>query len=419
MKFLYTCFTYVYVVPLSIVAFALALVGRGEHLERLGLRLPKLRSGQRAVWLVASSVGEVTIALKLCERFKQNSATPVILSVTTPTGRNRAQQSASGPDLVMYHPFDTRRVIGKFLRAYNPQILALVETELWPCLMECALEQGIKVVQVSGRISLRSSRHYHALRPIFGPVLQRSTALLVQSSDDAERLALLADDTLPIEVIGSIKEDYVPPAEQQMTEVRKRLMGWKDATIFVCGSTRPGEEAVILDAYSQVQSEFPDLRVIIAPRHLERTGEIEMLLKEKEPSYSKWSNGTPERDTKVFLLDTIGMLNAAYHAGDIAFVGGTIAPIGGHNLLEPALAGLPVLYGPHYFQQEKGQALIAKYQMAYQVESAHDMARTIREILVMENYKSQFLSRGQGLRKASSHILDEYVGRLQSLIENE
>ena len=417
MKYLYVCFTYCYVVPLTIAAYFLRVFGHKHDLERLGRTLPRLTSSAQPVWLVASSVGEVTIALKIVERLKQEIDAPVILSVTTATGRARAIQAAAAPDAVFFHPFDTSKNVMRTLHHFNPQLIVLVETELWPVLMEKAYERDINIAQVSGRISDKSFRRYRALRPYFAPLLRRCSHLLMQSEDDAARIGEIAEPADNIAVIGSVKEDYLPPEQELVNEVKRSLGAWKDAPIFTCGSTRPGEEEILCDAFAQLRVNYPQLRLVLAPRHLERVAEVENILRTKNLKYQRWTIGAPQADTQVLLLDTIGKLNAVYHVSRIAFVGGTLAPLGGHNLLEPALAGCPVLLGPHYFQQIRGHELLRQFEMDIQVSNSEEVMASVSALLKQPDLQKMFMSRAVNLRHASSHVLDETIEKLRTVIK--
>ncbi len=419
MKFLYVCLTYCYVAPAALLALLLRPLGRKYDIERLGLGLPQVNSSSRPIWLVASSVGEVTIALKVIERLKQAVDSPVILSVTTPTGRTRAMQASLRPDVVFFHPFDTAGNVLRALTHFNPALIVLVETELWPVLMEKSFERSIPVAQISGRMSERSHRRYRALRPYFAPLLRRCSLLLMQSKEDAGRLRDIAGESAPIEIVGSVKEDYLPPDDHLLKQIQNALSAWNEMTILTCGSTRTGEEEILCDAFVRLKDSAPELRLIIAPRHLERVGEIEQVLRSRGLSHERLSKASPTAAIEVLVLDTIGNLNAVYHFSRIAFVGGTLTPIGGHNLLEPALAGCPVLHGPHYFGQLRGHELLKRFQMGFAVADAESIDKILRQLMSQKDGREDFLARALQLRKASSHILDEYIDRIRCLIKND
>lgn len=241
----------------------------------------------------------------------------------------------------------------------------------------------------------------------------------MQGEEDAKRLRDIAGNTAPIEVVGSVKEDYLPPDESLMEWLKSTLSAWSNKTVFTCGSTRSGEEEILCDAFIRLKNSIPDLRLIIAPRHLERVDEIEQILRSRGLSYQLLSRYSPLTDVEAIVLDSIGKLNAVYHLSNIAFVGGTLAPIGGHNLLEPALAGCPVLYGPHYFGQLRGHELLGQFHMGFTVSDPETVDQAVRQILSQKNSREDFFARALQLRQSSSHILDEYIDRIRPLINHD
>jgi 3-deoxy-D-manno-octulosonic-acid transferase len=412
MKFLYRCLTYVYVLPLSIVVMIARLFGNRTQIERLGLGLSAIKSDRRPLWLVASSVGEVTIAVKLIKRLKMVSDQPVLLTVTTKTGRHHALQSGSHADVIAYHPLDIPKYARRFLTTYNPSKIILLETELWPSLMAEAFGRGIKIMQVSGRLSEKSLRRYRPFVPLFRPLLERCDAFLMQSEEDAVRIRKLAGEDARIEVVGSLKGEYVPPAPADLQKTSEYLRPWQNMKIITCGSTRPGEEAILLSAFALLCNQLRDVRMVLAPRHLERTDEIIALIKRCGPSYCQYSKSTLDEQTQVLLLDTIGQLNLLYHFSALAFVGGTLVPRGGHNLLEPALAGCPVLYGPYCENQRSGHDLLVKHKMGIPVADAEDFCKSVVAIVNDPQAKSIYAARATALRQENVSIIDRYIAAI-------
>ena len=409
MRFLYRCLTYVYVLPLSIAVMITRLFGNRTQIERLGLGPSAIKSDRRPLWFVASSVGEVTIAVKLIKRLKEVAAQPVLLTVTTKTGRHNALQSGSHADVIAYHPLDIPKYVRRFLTTYNPSKIILLETELWPSLMAEAFGRDIKVMQVSGRLSEKSLHRYAAFMPLFRPLLERCDALLMQSEEDAARLRELAGEDARIEIVGSLKGEYVPPAPADLQKTGEYLRPWQNMKIVTCGSTRPGEEAILLSAFALLCNQLRDARLVLAPRHLERTDEILALLRRYGLSYCQYSKSILEKQTQVLLLDTIGQLNLFYHYSSVAFVGGTLVPLGGHNLLEPALAGCPVLFGPYCENQRAGCDLVIKYEMGIPVADAGDFCKSIVAIVNDPHTKSIYAARATALRKENNSIIDRYI----------
>lgn len=412
MKFLYRCLTYVYVLPLSVAVMIMRLFGNRTQIERLGLGLTAIKSDHPPLWLVASSVGEVTIAVKLINRLKEVADQPVLLTVTTRTGRNSALQSGSHADVIAYHPLDVPTYVRRFLTTYNPSRIILLETELWPSLMAEAFARDIKIMQVSGRLSETSLRRYRPFAPLFRPLLERCDALLMQSEEDAARLRELAGDNARIETVGSLKGEYVPPAPADLQKTSDYLQPWQSMKIITCGSTRPGEEGILLDAFALLCNQLRDVRLVLAPRHLERTDEVIALLKRSDVSYCQYSKSTLDEQAQVLLLDTIGQLNLFYHCSSVAFVGGTLVPLGGHNLLEPALAGCPVLHGPYYGNQRSGYDLLVKHQLGITVADAESFAKSVVSIVSDLQAKSIYADRATALRQENASVIDRYVAAI-------
>ena len=412
MKFLYRCLTYVYVLPLSLAVMIARLFGNRTQIERLGLGLTAIQSDRPPLWVVASSVGEVTIAVKLIKRLKEVADQPVLLTVTTKTGRHNALQSGSHADVVAYHPLDIPKYVRRFLTMYNPSKIILLETELWPSLMTEALGRDIKIMQVSGRLSKKSLHRYLPFVPLFRPLLERCDALLMQSEEDAIRLRELAGEEARIEVIGSLKGEYVPPARADLQKTSDYLQSWQDMRVITCGSTRPGEEVILLDAFALLCKQLHDVRMVLAPRHLERTDEILAQLKRSGLSFCQYSKSILDGQTQVLLLDTIGQLNLFYHFSSVAFVGGTLVPLGGHNLLEPALAGCPVLFGPYYESQRAGHDLLVKYKMGFPVTDAADFCGNVVAIVNDPQAKSIYVARAEALRRKTPRSLIATLLRL-------
>jgi 3-deoxy-D-manno-octulosonic-acid transferase len=409
MKFLYRCLTYVYVLPLSIAVMIARLFGNRTQIERLGLGLSAIKSDRRPFWLVASSVGEVTIAVKLIKRLKEVADQPVLLTVTTKTGRHNALQSGSHADVIAYHPLDIPKYVRRFLTTYNPSKIILLETELWPSLMTEAFGRDIKIMQVSGRLSKKSLRRYSPFVPLFRPLLEKCDALLMQSEEDAARLRELAGEDARIETVGSLKGEYVPPAPADLQRTSEYLRPWQNLKIVTCGSTRPGEEAILLDALALLSNQLRDVRMVLAPRHLERTDEVLALIKRCGLSFCQYSKSTLDVSTQVLLLDTMGQLNLFYHCSAVAFVGGTLVPLGGHNLLEPALAGCPVLFGPYCESQRTGYDLLRKYEMGIPVADAKDFCKSVVAIVNDPQARSIYAARAVALRQENASIIDRYI----------
>jgi 3-deoxy-D-manno-octulosonic-acid transferase len=234
----------------------------------------------------------------------------------------------------------------------------------------------------------------------------------MQSEEDAIRLRELAGDNARIETIGSLKGEYVPPAPADLQKTNEYLRPWQDMKIITCGSTRPGEESILLDAFALLCKQLRDVRLVLAPRHLERTDEVLALIKRSGVSYCRYSKLKLDEHAQVLLLDTIGQLNLFYHFSAVAFVGGTLVPLGGHNLLEPALAGCPVLHGPYYHNQRSGYDALVRHQLGTTVADAENISKSVISILSDQQAKSIYAVRATALRQENVSIIDRYIAAI-------
>lgn len=419
MSWLYRCATLLYALPLAIAILVRALLGQRNDLERLGFTVPRRESTRPLLWLVASSVGEAGIATTLCAALKRAADVEIALTVTTSTGRKQAEKMRVGFDYLYFHPLDVGGATRRMVRRLRPTALLIVETELWPTLLRQALRHEVKLIQVAGRISEKTISRYLWVRRLFAPVLEGYSALLCQSRADAERFEQLGAPSDRIEVSGSPKESYQPPAEDKLTELREYLTGWAGMPIFVAGSTRTGEEEIILAAFLEARTTLPELKLVLAPRHLKRIADLEAVLRRSGVGWQRRSVGELTAEQEVLLLDTHGELNCVYHLGDLAFVGATLVPLGGHNLLEPALAGIPVLHGPHVFDQQPGAEALRRYQLGQQVSDAEELAHQIVALLRDGTPRKKVAPQVEELRTASADVIDEYVKRIMEVVKPE
>jgi 3-deoxy-D-manno-octulosonic-acid transferase len=330
-------------------------------LERLGLvplRLAKSldeRGRKRPmIWLHAVSVGEVLAASRLVgELDRALPSYRLVISTTTRTGQELARDRF-GPDRVFYCPLDLPWAVRATLNALQPRLLILAETEFWPNLLSGCFRRGIPVAVVNARISDRSWPRYRRLRALWKPFLERLSRVLAQSETDAERLKAIGCSLERVTVAGNLKFDVRAAVEAEATRLLKALA--PTLRLVVAGSTLEGEEAVLVEAWPRLLEADPQLALILAPRHPERFGAVAALLNRAGIHWVKRSDwrsqpaeaGKPLLPGEIVLLDTIGELASVYSLAAVAFVGGSLIPAGGHNPLEPAQFGVPIVMGPHY-----------------------------------------------------------------------
>lgn len=318
--------------------------------ERLGQVSARLRpaEGQRAIWVHAVSVGEVLAVAGLVEELRRGTERRIFISTTTDTGQALAR-SRFGEENVFYFPMDFGFAIRPYLRALRPEMVVIAETEFWPNFLRLARASGARVAVVNARISDRSWPRYRRFRGLMRRLLMNVDLFLAQTPEDAKRLADIGADAGRVRVSGNLKFDIPAPVPPAIVEsVRVSIAGSGAGPVLVCGSTVEGEEALLLKAFENILVQYPKAVMILAPRHPERFLAVAALLEQMSIRFwrrSVWNGETLAGG--VLLLDTIGELAALYVLADIAFVGGSLVPRGGHNIIEPAQYGVAIVVGNH------------------------------------------------------------------------
>ncbi|MGB7549520.1 MAG: 3-deoxy-D-manno-octulosonic acid transferase [Terracidiphilus sp.] len=323
--------------------------------ERLGkVRLRKVQGGRPLIWLHAVSVGEVLAVSRLVgELDRAFPGLDLVISTTTRTGQALARERF-GADRVFYCPLDLPWAVRAYLNALRPRLLILAETEFWPNLLHGCFRRQIPVAVVNARISDRSWPRYRGLRWLWQPFLSKLGRVLAQSETDAERLEAIGCPPQRVTVAGNLKFDVRAAREGEATlQLKARAQNLR---LIVAGSTLEGEEAALLEAWPRLLTADPRLAMVLAPRHPERFNAVAALLDQSGIPWvrrSRWNAQPADAPPQVapgeiVLLDTIGELASVYSLAAVAFAGGSLVPAGGHNPLEPAQFGVPIVMGPHY-----------------------------------------------------------------------
>ncbi len=327
-----------------------------RHLEeRLGVFPPEAvqcLTGRPRIWMHTASLGEVKVAASIVKALRRMMpGCSLIVSTVTEHGRKLARETFGEDIPVVYAPIDFVGSIRKALFTVRPDVMVFVETEIWPAWLFEAHRMGIKTALINGRISVRSIGRYLKLRPLFRDVLRNLDVFSMIRAGDAERIKAMGADPQTIEINGNAKYDLLgatvdPGIESEMRETLNLEASDK---VFVAGSTRNGEEAMLLDAYEKILKEFPETILIIAPRHIERMHAIGALVEKRGLGYQLWTDldkDKAKRTEQVVIINAFGELFKIYSVGTIVFCGGSLVPLGGQNPLEPAAWGKAVFYGP-------------------------------------------------------------------------
>jgi 3-deoxy-D-manno-octulosonic-acid transferase len=332
-----------------------------------------------ALWIHAVSVGEMRAAQPLIDALRAiHPEAPLLLTCMTPTGRATAETLYGSFARVVYLPYDYAWLVRRFLRRARPRVGILMETELWPNLIHAAARADVPLVLANARLSARSARGYARLRGLTQACLARIAVVAAQTAADAARLASLG--AIAPHVTGNLKFDIVP-----WPELLARGAAWKAQwgarPVLLAASTREGEEAPLLRAFAEAAPAA--VLLLLVPRHPQRFDEVAELIEAAGLAYQRRSalDGELRPDTRVLLGDSLGELFAYYAASDVAFVGGSLAPLGGQNLIEAASTGRPVLVGPHTFNFEEATRLAIDAGAALRVNDAADLVATALKLL--------------------------------------
>jgi 3-deoxy-D-manno-octulosonic-acid transferase len=412
MRFVYIFIAYL-LAPVVLGALALRGFRDRSHWEgfseRFGLG-ERVRG--RSLWVHAVSVGEVQAAAPLVNALlARYPDIPVVVTTGTATGRARARALFKERVDVRYVPVDLPGAVRRFFQRVQPQLAVILETEIWPNLYHRCGRLGIPLVMASARISPRSVSRYRRLVGLFRQALSHGIFIAAQSEQDAERFRSIGASIERTHVVGNIKFDFSLPAniESQGTGLR-RMLG-VDRPVWVAGSTHEKEEGILLAAHRLLRARYPQALLVMVPRHPPRFDEVAQFLGQQGAKFvTRRSGERPSGDTEIFLVDTLGELLSFYAAGDVAFVGGTLVPIGGHNLLEPAALGLPVLAGPNNFNSADIARLLLECGAVRIVHDAAELSATIDELLARPSLRS---SMGASGRQA----IEENRGAVHRLME--
>jgi len=387
--------------------------------ERMG-RLPVYLNvdGDRSVWIHAVSIGEVLAARPLVPVLRERyPGHRIFLSTTTMTGNAVAKKSVRGVDGLFYAPLDFPHPVRRALEVLNPSLLVLVETELWPNLVHEAKRRGARIALVNGRISPRSFPRYRRVRRFLSPLFSEIDLFLMQGDVHAERVRALGAPEDRVRVTGNLKFDAVEPGRLP-ERLARLLQGGEPRPLWVAGSTVGGEEELVLSAFHRVRERIPQARLLVAPRHPERFSLVPPLVEAAGFRCLRRSSLDPAawRDGEVLLLDTLGELAQVYALASVVFVGGSLVPSGGHNILEPAVAGKAVVVGPHMENFQEIADQFRSESAMVQVSSPDELAREVSALLLDDERRRGLGERARELVGRNRGAVSRTVDALSSLL---
>ena len=385
--------------------------------ERFGFFDPPTASG--AIWIHAVSVGEVRAAAPLVRELRSRYPEREILITTmTPTGAAQVLQVYDGEIPHRYVPYDLPSVVRRFLDRVQPAIAIVMETELWPNLFRLCHEREIPLVITNMRLSARSARAYRRIARIMGETLSRVSAIAAQSAADAERIRSLGAPSMRVHVTGSIKfELNLPASLKERAEVLRGLWG-RDRPTWLAASTHDGEEEHVLRAFHALKFRFPNQLLVLVPRHPERFASVARLCRREGFKVALRSEqpGAVDPATEILLGDTMGELQIFYAACDVAFIGGSLVPVGGHNLLEASAVGKPVVMGPQLFNFTEISAMAIECGAAVRINQPGELASALSDFLGNANRRFEVGEAGRRLVEENRGALNKTMALIAPLL---
>ena len=422
MRALYT-FTMYLVTP--VIIYRLAARGlrlRGyfsRWLERFGYFTPP--AGDGAIWVHAVSVGEVNAASPLVDALRQRFADrPMVVTTVTPTGSDRVRQLWGDGVFHVYLPYDLPAAVGRFLNRVRPAIAVIMETEIWPNLyFECD-RRGVPIILANARLSEKSLRGYGPARPLASQAVQRVRMVAAQSQADAERFRSLGAQAANLEVVGNLKFDLRLP-ETIVEEARERRVHWgAQRPVWIAASTHEGEEWPVVEAHARILRRFPDALLLIAPRHPERFKPFSQLCRGHGFSTaSRSEHQLPGVGIQCFVIDTLGELVPFLACADVAFVAGSLDPIGGHNVLEPAALGVPVLVGPHTFNFAEVTDLMLERGAALRIQDPDSLAAAVQQLFADSARRQRMGETARDAVAKARGAVQRTLQHIEAIIEGE
>ncbi len=391
---------------------------RGRLRERLGFVSRQPLPG--AIWVHAVSVGEVQAAARLIRALQERfPGKQIVITTVTPTGANQVRSLFGDTVRHCYLPYDLPGSVARFISRIRPGVAIIIETEIWPTLYRALGRRRVPLVMASARVSEKSVSRYRRMARLFEDTLSHGLVIGAQSAADAERFRAIGAPEDRVSVTGNVKFDMQIPRESIDAGKAFRERYARTRPVWIAGSTHEGEEEAALTAHSAVLARHPNALLILVPRHPQRFDAVKSLLRKKSIDFAERSQGdAPGDGHTVFLVDTLGELQRFYAASDVAFVGGSLVPVGGHNLLEPAVLGLPVLSGPHTHNAQEIADLLEQAGAVEIVSDAEGLGRGVARLFDDPAHAREVGTRSEAAVARSRGAVTRLVAMVEPLISS-
>ncbi len=376
---------------------------------------------QHVIWFHAVSVGESEALFPLLKKIQQHHPeAKLLVTTTTPTGSARVQAVMKDTVTHVYLPYDMPDVVQRFIGHFKPTLAVIMETEIWPNLYTCCGQHHIPLYLINARLSERSARGYQKISQFVRSTLDNVSIIATQTQDDAQRFVSLGAKTDAIKVMGNIKFDISVPEITLADGHQLKNTLFANRFVWVIASTHKEEEAIFITLYQHIKLQIPELLLLLVPRHPERFIEVKRLCEQKQLKTVSRTSGEPvTQDTDVYLVDTMGELKVIYAASDIAFVGGSMVPTGGHNILEAVAVGVPVLFGPYMSNFKEIARGILNQQAAIQCVDNDAIVQSVLSLYHQPNERLELVAKGQVFLKQNQGAIARIYAMLEPVIRGE
>jgi 3-deoxy-D-manno-octulosonic-acid transferase len=403
------------------------LVWRGikapAYLSRWGERFGFYNKAytQGVIWFHAVSVGEAEALFPLVRQVqKQHPDERLLITTTTPTGSARVKVVMKESVEHVYLPYDIPCAVNRFMQCFKPKIAVIMETEIWPNLFACCGKNEIPLYIINARLSEKSARGYQKIPSLVLPALAQAKLIATQTQDDANRFVDIGAEHEKVKTLGNIKFDVEIPPETIEQGLQLKAGLFSGRFVWLIASTHKDEEVIFLEIYKEIKPKIPELLLVIVPRHPERFGEVKKLCEQHQLAVVMRSSGEAcHQNTDVYLTDTMGELKMLYAAADTAFVGGSMVPAGGHNILEAAAVGVPVLFGPYMANFKEIAQGVLQQNAAIQCQDKDDIVSAMTALHADPTYRKQLTEKGKAFVRQNQGAIARICEILnQAIIKN-
>ncbi|MDD2661081.1 MAG: lipid IV(A) 3-deoxy-D-manno-octulosonic acid transferase [Methylococcales bacterium] len=390
---------------------------RCRWLERFAVYINK-KFPRGVIWFHAVSVGEAEAIFPLVRAIhRRHPDAKLLITTTTPTGSARVKAVMRETVTHVYLPYDLPDAVNRFMKCFKPKLAVMVETEIWPNLFACCGRNNIPLYIINARLSEKSFRGYQKISLLTHPALAQVNLIATQTQEDANRFIAIGADSEKVKILGNLKFDIENPQAtiEQGLQIKAGFFGGR--FVWLIASTHKDEETIFLEVYKEIKQKIPELILVIAPRHPERFADVKKLCEQQRLNVVMRTTGeSVYSETDVYLVDTMGELKMLYAASDVAFVGGSMVPKGGHNILEAASAGVPVMFGPYMFNFKEITSGMLSHNAAIQCQNKDEIVNSIVALYKQPDYRrvlaekgSEFVCQNQGAIVRICEMLDQDI----------